>query len=94
MKKIPLIISFIFLLFASQAFAIDTFERFVLDTIVHDKNLLIGGVAFRAESFCTDYQMGDQLIFLSGDPAGDCTQATVLNLRTDTPCDLWCPTPI
>ncbi len=55
---------------------------------------VMNGVEFAAKGFCPDFQFGDGVIFLTGNPNGECTEALVQNLRTNQTCDVWCQYPL
>jgi hypothetical protein len=57
-------------------------------------NLLVNGIEFAAKGTCHDYQFGDGVIFLSGDPNGTCSEAVLLNMRNNISCDVWCQSPL
>ena len=42
---------------------------------------IINGEVFEAQTFCFDYEKGDQVKFLEGSPIGACASAKLLNLR-------------
>lgn len=79
------------LLFISSAQAEDIY---FIDSVVDSENLIINGLQFAAKGFCHDYQFGDQVLFLSGDPSGACTDALLMNQRNNETCDVWCQYPL
>ena len=38
-----------------------------------------------------NFNVGDPIVFLEGNPYGDCENAGILNLRTKDQCSLECP---
>ncbi len=69
-------------------------EPYFIDSAVNSENLIINGMQFAAKGFCHDYQLGDQVLFLSGDPSGACTEALLMNQRNNETCDVWCQYPL
>jgi peroxiredoxin len=69
-------------------------EFYFIDSVVDSINLVINGNQFAAKGFCHDFQFGDQVIFLSGDPDGTCTEALLMNQRTNETCNVWCQYPL
>ena len=61
---------------------------------VDGSNLIVNGIEFAAKGYCRDYQFGDNVVFLSGDPNGTCTDALLMNLRNNESCDVWCQYPL
>lgn len=55
--------------------------------------LQINGVVFRKISDCQDLEEDDAVMFLKGDPYGNCVNAEILILRTKQRCGLRCPVP-
>ena len=55
---------------------------------------LVDGIEYTPKEFCPDFQFTDSVVFLSGNPTGECTDAVLLNLRTNTTCDVWCQYPL
>jgi hypothetical protein len=67
---------------------------YAVDTAMGDQELIINGTEFAAKDSCNDFQFGDQVEFLSGDPNGNCTDASLRNLRNNGTCDVWCQYPL
>ncbi len=87
MKRLTLCI---LLLISTIVHAEDTYK---VESSANDEFLIINGVNFAAKSFCHDFQLGDEVVFMSGDPDGSCTEALIVNLRTNQTCNTWCSTP-
>ncbi|SFQ13186.1 DUF4124 domain-containing protein [Ectopseudomonas toyotomiensis] len=51
---------------------------------------VINGSKFEAQSYCSDLNEGDSVVFISGSPLGACSSADVVNVRTGSQCSLWC----
>ncbi len=68
-------------------------EIYQVESASNDQYLIINGTNFAAKSYCHDYQFGDEVVFLDGDPNGSCTEALILNLRTNQACSTWCESP-
>ena len=56
----------------------------------NDELFIINGETYEAKTYCFSIEEGDPVIFLEGSPLGVCVSATILNLRTERECRLWC----
>ena len=56
----------------------------------NDEVFIINGEKFEAKTYCFNLSKGDRVIFIEGSPFGACVSATVLNLRNNEKCELWC----
>ncbi|MDR3490958.1 MAG: hypothetical protein P4M12_02805 [Gammaproteobacteria bacterium] len=90
MKKIFLIL--ILLMIQTTAHAND--EVYHIESASCAETLLINGIEFLAKSYCDDFQFGDEVVFLDGNPDGNCSEANILNLRNNQVCSTWCQTPL
>jgi hypothetical protein len=70
-----------------RAYALETY---VIEVSHNDELFIINGEKFEAQSYCFDVEAGDPVVFIDGSPNGVCVSATVLNLRTQEKCDVWC----
>lgn len=66
---------------------------YTIQELIGDERLIINGVLFRLDDGCEDLRQGDAVMFLAGDPYGDCVRAQILNLRSKGLCRLECPVP-
>lgn len=64
---------------------------YTIEKRLPDGRLLINEVDFSMRSMCLNFTPGDPIVFLEGDPYGDCKNAEILNLRTKDLCSLECP---
>ena len=85
------------LLFSPLAMATDA--PLTLDTAVAPINaegglFLVDGIEYTPKGFCPDFQFTDSVVFLTGNPTGECTDAVLLNLRNNATCDVWCQYPL
>jgi hypothetical protein len=71
----------------SRASSRDTYE---IEVAHNDEFFVINGEKFEAQTYCLGWEEGDEVIFLDGSPYGACASATLLNLRTEEKCDVWC----
>jgi hypothetical protein len=69
-------------------------EVYAVESATDGINMIVNGIEFAAKGSCQDYQFGDGVIFLSGDPNGSCTEASLLNMRNNQSCDVWCQYPL
>lgn len=60
---------------------------------IADDQLQINGVVFRTISDCPGLEEDDAVMFLEGDPYGNCVSADILILKTKQRCRLRCPVP-
>jgi hypothetical protein len=88
MRRLSLI-----LLLAIPLWAQAAEETYKVESAANNEFLLINGYSFAAKSACHEFEIGDEVVFLSGDPDGSCTEALILNLRTNQACDTWCSSP-
>lgn len=56
----------------------------------NDDFFIINGEKFKARTYCFNMNEGDKVVFTDGSPLGVCVSATILNLRTEKLCRLWC----
>lgn len=89
MKKIILLLVLFFL-----APAVWAEEKYFVEGSVDDQDFVINGVQFESRSYCPGFQMGDQVFFLDGAPDGNCTEALIVDQRTNVSCDVWCQYPL
>ena len=68
-------------------------EIYQVESASNNEYIMINGMSFAAKSDCHEYTFGDQVVFLDGNPDGSCTEATILNLRTNQACSVWCQSP-
>jgi hypothetical protein len=69
-------------------------EHMIVESAVNDTDLLINGIQYSAKDVCYNFQVGDQVEFLTGDPSGQCTDALIVNMRSNESCDVWCQYPL
>lgn len=55
-----------------------------------DEFFVINGEKFKAKTYCFNMEEGDDILFVEGSPFGSCVSATIVNLRTNGTCDVWC----
>lgn len=55
-----------------------------------DERFIINDEKYKAKTYCFDMKKGDRVIFLEGSPYGACVSAELLDLRTETVCNVWC----
>jgi len=87
-----LVVLILVLLSSTSLFANDNIYQ--IDTLTDDDTLLINGINFATQAYCPDIEVGDEVEFISGDPKGNCSEAEILNLRTNQVCHTWCQSPI
>lgn len=56
----------------------------------NDELFIINGEKYEAKTYCFNMEEGDLVIFIEGSAFGACASATVVNLRTNNKCELWC----
>ena len=69
-------------------------EAYTVQSSFNDQDFIINEIEYSAKSFCPDFTLGDQVIFLTGNPNGSCTDAMIMNARTNQICDVWCQYPL
>jgi len=67
-----------------------TTSTYAIQASSNDEIFVINGEIFKAKTYCFNMEKGDKVIFLSGSPAGVCTSADILNIRTEKTCRTWC----
>ena len=60
-----------------------------IDVSYNDELFIIDGERYEAKTYCFNVEEGDPVVFLKGRP-GVCVSATLLNLRTNNICEVWC----
>ena len=86
MKKILLALVLVFAHCTSTS-SVDVYE---IQVSKDDEIFVINNELFKAQTYCFQMEVGDQVIFIEGSPLGACVSAEVLNLRTKNRCRLWC----
>ncbi len=66
---------------------------YVIQSFPTSDTVVINRVEFRRLSPCRDLLLHDHIMFLEGDPFGNCVHAEILNLRNHEQCKLNCPVP-
>jgi hypothetical protein len=56
----------------------------------NDELFIINGEKFEAQTYCFNMEEGDSVIFIEGSALGACASATLVNLRTNAKCEVWC----
>lgn len=56
----------------------------------NDELFIINGEKFEAKTYCFNMDEGDRVIFIEGSALGACASATIVNLRTNNKCEVWC----
>jgi hypothetical protein len=69
-------------------------SKLIVESAISDTDLLINGIQYSAKDVCYNFQVGDQVEFLTGNPSGNCTEAIILNMRSNESCDVWCQYPL
>jgi len=87
MKKIILL----FILFATNTLHAE--EHYFVESSYDSGTLQINGMQFAARSYCNGITIGDEVVFLDGNPDGTCSNATIIDLRTSTTCEVLCHAP-
>ncbi len=65
-------------------------DRYEIEVAHNDEVFVINGEKFEAKTYCFGWEQGDHVLFLDGSPFGACISATLLNLRTNERCSVWC----
>lgn len=52
---------------------------------------VINNQFFEAKSACAEFEKSDPIMFIDGDPYGDCDTAIILNLINKKRCEVTCP---
>jgi hypothetical protein len=64
---------------------------FVIQQADGDKYFTINDHQFEARNrLCRLFNVGDTVIFITGDPEGRCLQAVIQNLSNGQSCEFWC----
>jgi len=56
----------------------------------NDDSFIVNGEKYKAQTYCSDFEEGDKVIFLEGSAFGACASAKLLNLRNNEICEVWC----
>jgi len=67
-----------------------SYESYEIEVSYNDEFFIINDEKYKAQSYCSDFEEGDEVIFLEGSPLGACASAELLNLRNKNVCDVWC----
>jgi hypothetical protein len=94
MKKLFVLLVLLSLSGAAFASHTDEDEPTIVEGAAYGVNFLINGVEFAAKTYCPDLQVGDKVVFLEGDPNGNCTEAMVVSERTSEACKMLCQFPL
>ena len=64
---------------------------FIIQSAADDKYFTINDHEFEARNrLCRLFNVGDPVIFITGDPEGRCLQAVIQNLSNGQSCEFWC----
>lgn len=68
-------------------------NRFYLvdDVLSKSERFLINGQIFEAISPCSKVYKGDKVVFVEGDPNGNCALAKFIDAKTKEHCEVFCP---
>ncbi|MFQ1886989.1 hypothetical protein [Aeromonas veronii] len=66
------------------------YNSYEIEVAHNDELFIINGEKFEAQTYCLGWENGDEVIFIDGSPNGVCVSATLLNLRMQEKCDVWC----
>lgn len=55
-----------------------------------DETFTIAGQQFTARNLCHDFEVGDEVEVVAGEPLDICDKAEFKNLRNDNTCEVWC----
>ena len=59
--------------------------------IAHDDDFfLINNEKFSAKTYCFNFNEGDRVIFIEGEPNGICASATFYDFNNRESCEVWC----
>ncbi|AMK77580.1 hypothetical protein A1342_12160 [Methylomonas methanica] len=63
---------------------------YLIDVAHNDELFIINGEKFEAKTYCFNMNEGDTVIFIEGSALGACASATLINLNTNSKCEVWC----
>jgi hypothetical protein len=64
-------------------------RSYVIQASTNDETFVINDNVFNAKTYCSNFNKGDRVIFISGSAAGACA-SQLLNVRTSKTCNVWC----
>ncbi|MDR3476852.1 MAG: hypothetical protein P4M14_02325 [Gammaproteobacteria bacterium] len=76
---------------ASLAFAE---ESLTIESSVDNRNFLINGIQFAAKTMCPNFEIGDEIVFVDGNPDGSSADATIVDMRSNEACAVWSQSPL
>lgn len=56
----------------------------------NDETFIINGEKFEAKTYCLSWEVGEQILFVDGNPNGVCVTATLVNVDRNETCEVWC----
>ncbi len=87
-----IIILLVALFFSLPCLAVE--QVYSIESADHDENFIINEMQYAAKAACPGFLFGDQVVFLTGNPDGSCTESTILNLANNATCEVWCQYPL
>lgn len=65
-----------------------------IESSVDNRNFLINGIQFAAKTFCPNFEVGDEVVFVDGNPDGSSADATIVDMRSNEACAVWSQSPL
>jgi hypothetical protein len=87
----PLMTFLVLFSLASSAFAE---AALTIESSVDNRNFLINGIQFAAKTMCPNFEMGDEIVFVDGNPDGSSADATIVDMRSNEACAVWSQSPL
>lgn len=76
--------------FASPTYAGKYDRSYEIQVSHNDELFIINSEKYEAKTYCFNMEKGDRVVFIEGSPLGVCVSATLVNLRTNRTCEVWC----
>lgn len=86
------ILTFVVLFFAAPALHAEDCLR--VETSINNRFFLINGIQFAAKTMCPNFEVGDEVVFVDGNPDGSSSDATIVDMRSNEACTVWSQNPL